>query len=97
MKPPQNVAFLDRALRALSKTNEEGVQLRRVMSNVIVGQFMEAATFAAPHLLKIRRAQSKEILIQYGHLNLLCLCPSGYAHFSRSFYRYEVSENGEDI
>ena len=41
MKPPQNVAFLDRALRALSRTNEEGVQLRRVMANVIVGQFME--------------------------------------------------------
>lgn len=38
MKPPHNVAFLDRALRALSKTNEESVQLRRVMANVIVGQ-----------------------------------------------------------
>ena len=54
MKPPQNVAFLDRALRALSKTNEEGVQLRRVMANVIVGQFMEGAVMRGGGSLKLR-------------------------------------------
>ena len=54
MKPPQNVAFLDRALRALRKTNEEGVQLRRVMANVIVGQFMEGAVMRGGGSLKLR-------------------------------------------
>lgn len=54
MKPPQNVAFLDRALRALSKTNEEGVQLRRVMANVIVGQFLTGAVMRGGGSLKLR-------------------------------------------
>lgn len=54
MKPPQNVAFLDRALRALSKTNEESVQMRRVMANVIVGQFMEGAVMRGGGSLKLR-------------------------------------------
>ena len=52
MKPPHNVAFLDRALRALSKTNEESVQLRRVMANVIVGQFMDGAVMRGGGSLK---------------------------------------------
>lgn len=54
MKPPHNVAFLDRALRALSKTNEESVQLRRVMANVIVGQFMDGAVMRGGGSLKLR-------------------------------------------
>ena len=54
MKPPHNVAFLDRALRALSETNEESVQLRRVMANVIVGQFMDGAVMRGGGSLKLR-------------------------------------------
>ena len=54
MKPPHNVAFLDRAIRALSKTNEESVQLRRVMANVIVGQFMDGAVMRGGGSLKLR-------------------------------------------
>ena len=54
MKPPHNVAFLDRALRALSKTNEESVQLRRVMANVIVGLFMDGAVMRGGGSLKLR-------------------------------------------
>ena len=54
MKPPHNVAFLDRAIRTLSKTNEESVQLRRVMANVIVGQFMDGAVMRGGGSLKLR-------------------------------------------
>lgn len=54
MKPPHNVAFLERALRTLCMTNEEGVQLRRVMANVIVGQFMQDAVMRGGGSLKLR-------------------------------------------
>jgi len=43
MKPPHNVAFLERAIRRLAQTNEESVRLRVMMANVIAGQFLEVS------------------------------------------------------
>ncbi len=43
MKPPHNVAFLERAIRKIADSNENGIRLRTLMSNVIVGQFLDGA------------------------------------------------------
>lgn len=43
MKPPSNVAFLERAIRRLAASNEEAVQMRVTMANVVVGQFLEVS------------------------------------------------------
>lgn len=43
MKPPHNVAFLERAIRKIVDTNENGIRLRTMMANVIVGQFLDGA------------------------------------------------------
>ena len=40
MKPPHNVAFLERAIRKVVDTNENGVRLSTMMANVITGQFV---------------------------------------------------------
>ena len=40
---PQNVSFLERAIRKLANSNVGAYQLRVMMSNVIVGQFLENA------------------------------------------------------
>lgn len=38
---PQNVSFLERAIRKLASSNVEAYRLRVMMANVIVGQFLE--------------------------------------------------------
>ena len=40
---PQNVSFLERAIRKLANSNVGAYQLRVMMSNVIVRQFLENA------------------------------------------------------
>ena len=40
---PQNVSFLERAIRRLASSNVEAYRLRVMMANVVVGQFLENA------------------------------------------------------
>ena len=54
MKPPHNVAFLERAIRGLVDTNENGVHLRVIMASVIVGQFLDGAVMRGGGSLKLR-------------------------------------------
>lgn len=54
MKPPHNVTYLEKALRALAKTDESLVRLRRTLANVIAGQFMEGAVMRGGGSLKLR-------------------------------------------
>lgn len=46
MRPPHNVAYLEKALRALAKTDDSIVRLRRTLANVIAGQFLEGGCHA---------------------------------------------------
>ena len=46
MRPPHNVAYLEKALRALAKTDDSIVRLRRTLANVIAGQFLEGLSCA---------------------------------------------------
>ncbi len=54
MKPPHNVAFLERAIRKVVDTDENGVRLRTMMANVIVGQFLDGAVMRGGGSLKLR-------------------------------------------
>lgn len=54
MKPPHNVAFLERAIRRIADTNENGVRLRTMLANVIVGQFLDGAVMRGGGSLKLR-------------------------------------------
>ena len=54
MKPPHNVAFLERAIRKVVDTDENGVRLRTMMANVIVGQFRDGAVMRGGGSLKLR-------------------------------------------
>lgn len=54
MKPPHNVAFLERAIRKIVDSNENGIRLRTMMSNVIVGQFLDGAVMRGGGSLKFR-------------------------------------------
>ena len=40
MKTPQNVSFLERAIRSLVDSNDKAYRLRVAMANVVVGQFL---------------------------------------------------------
>lgn len=54
MKQPHNVTYLERALRRLVDSNENGVRLRTLMANVIVGQFLDGAVMRGGGALKLR-------------------------------------------
>ena len=54
MTPPHNVAFLERAIRKIVDTNENGIRLRTMMANVIVGQFLDGAVMRGGGSLKLR-------------------------------------------
>lgn len=54
MKPPHNVAFLERAIRRAVSTDENGVRLRTMIANVIVGQFLDGAVMRGGGSLKLR-------------------------------------------
>lgn len=54
MKPPHNVAFLERGIRKLTNSNENGVRLRTMMSSIIVGQFLDGAVMRGGGALKLR-------------------------------------------
>ena len=54
MKPPHNVAFLERAIRNLVDSNGNGIRLRTMMANVIVGQFLDGAVMRGGGALKFR-------------------------------------------
>jgi len=58
VKPPHNVAFLERAIRRLASTNEESVRLRVMMANVIAGQFLEGAVMRGGGSLKLRYGEA---------------------------------------
>ena len=55
---PQNVSFLERALRKLANSNVGAYQLRVMMSNVIVGQFLENAVTRGGTSMKLRYGNS---------------------------------------
>ncbi len=54
MKPPHNVTYLERMLRRLVDSNENGVRLRTQMANAIVGQFLDGAVMRGGGALKMR-------------------------------------------
>lgn len=54
MKPPHNVAFLERAIRNAVNSNENGVRLRNLVATVIVGQFLDGAVMRGGGSLKLR-------------------------------------------
>jgi len=54
VKPPHNVAFLERGIRQLADTNENGIRIRTMMANVIVGQFLDGAVMRGGGSLKLR-------------------------------------------
>lgn len=54
MKQPHNVTYLERAIRSLADSNENGVRLRTLMANVIVGQFLDGAVMRGGGALKLR-------------------------------------------
>lgn len=55
---PQNVSFLERAIRKLANSNVGAYQLRVMMSNVIVGQFLENAVARGGTSMKLRYGNS---------------------------------------
>ena len=54
MKPPHNVAYLERALRAMAQTDDSLIRLRRTLANVIAGQFLDGAVMRGGGSLKLR-------------------------------------------
>jgi len=54
MKIPQNVNFLERAIRSLVASNDKAYQLRVVMSNVVVGQFLRDGVVRGGTSMKLR-------------------------------------------
>ncbi|MBO5939862.1 MAG: nucleotidyl transferase AbiEii/AbiGii toxin family protein [Kiritimatiellae bacterium] len=55
---PQNVSFLERAIRKLASSNVEAYRLRVMMANVIVGQFLENAVARGGTSMKLRYGNS---------------------------------------
>lgn len=55
---PQNVSFLERAIRKFANTNAAAYQLRVMMSNVVVGQFLENAVARGGTSMKLRYGNS---------------------------------------
>jgi len=58
MKPPHNVSYLEKALRALAGTDESLVRLRRTLANVIAGQFLDGAVMRGGGSLKLRYGET---------------------------------------
>lgn len=54
MKPPHNVSELERALRRIGGTNENGYRLRCIMADVVAGQFLTGAVLRGGSSLKMR-------------------------------------------
>ena len=54
MKPPHNVADLERLLRQLGGSDENGYKLRCVMADVVAGQFLSGAVLRGGSALKLR-------------------------------------------
>lgn len=54
MKPPHNVTYLERALRAMAQTDDSLIRLRRTLANVIAGQFLDGAVMRGGGSLKLR-------------------------------------------
>ena len=54
MKPPHNVIYLERALRAMAQTDDSLIRLRRTLANVIAGQFLDGAVMRGGGSLKLR-------------------------------------------
>lgn len=54
MKPPHNVAELERALRKIGGTDENGFRLRCIMADVVAGQFLTDAVLRGGSSLKMR-------------------------------------------
>ena len=54
MKPPHNVAYLEKALRAMAGSDESLIRLRRTLANVIAGQFLDGAVMRGGGSLKLR-------------------------------------------
>ena len=55
---PQNVSFLERAIRKLANSNVGAYQLRVMMSNIVVGQFLENAVARGGTSMKLRYGNS---------------------------------------
>ena len=55
---PQNVSFLERAIRRLASSNVEAYRLRVMMANVVVGQFLENAVARGGTSMKLRYGNS---------------------------------------
>jgi len=54
MKMPQNVNFLERAIRSLVDSNDKAYRLRVVMANVVVGQFLRDGVVRGGTSMKLR-------------------------------------------
>jgi len=54
MKIPQNVNFLERAIRSLVDSNDKAYRLRVVMANVVVGQFLRDGVVRGGTSMKLR-------------------------------------------
>lgn len=58
VKPPRNIAFLERAIRKLAASDTNAVQLRSTMASVVAGQFLDGAVMRGGGSLKLRYGQS---------------------------------------
>ena len=58
MKPPQNVSFLERAIRSLVDSNDKAYRLRVAMANVVVGQFLRDGVVRGGTSMKLRYGAS---------------------------------------
>ena len=54
MKIPQNVNFLERAIRSIVDSNDKAYRLRVIMSNVVVGQFLRDGVVRGGTSMKLR-------------------------------------------
>ena len=58
MKIPQNVNFLERGIRSLVDSNDKAYRLRVLMSNVVVGQFLNGGVVRGGTSMKLRYGAS---------------------------------------
>lgn len=58
VRPPRNIAFLERAIRKLAASDTNAVQLRSTMASVVAGQFLDGAVMRGGGSLKLRYGQS---------------------------------------
>lgn len=54
MKPPQNVSFLERAIRGFVDSNKEAHHLRVCLANVVLGQFLRDCVARGGTSMKLR-------------------------------------------